>query len=383
MLRIGKRIFTIIIGAAQVGAMLGGVTPGVARAESPAVLSADQLGADQRSLLEQEQVLLRQLNGAPKTNANSNSNSPTTLKVNASASSADTIISEVEDFSPRVSAPISPPISPSISPTQKVEDLIDQQARAALAKIADVKERGTILNSAKPTKIIDDGFEEIDRSEKRSPTESRTAQPSYVENVAQGETAFAKVASLSKELGSRDSEISNVRQELSTAQKKAIGAEARAAVLAKQVEALRAKLMVAETEVERLSRTIEVRNKQVIQQANANSGYVRPVNNVTMNSATNARLAMQNQGQTVVRERVIIKEGNAAQDLPVVVVTSDKANLRTGPGQDNSALMAVTKGNRLVVENKQGSWFRVFAPNGVRAWVSADNVELQRGGGTL
>ncbi len=361
MLLIGKRIFTIIIGAAQVGALLIGTTttPIAAVAESSAVL-----GAEHRNLLEQEEALLRQLSSNSK--ANSKTPGAEVAKTSLTQENVDTIISEVEDFAPRT------------TPTQKVEDLIDQQARAALAKIADVQERGNVKSASNSISVIDDGFEEVDTIAKPSSNDSRIAQSSYVENVSQGETALAKVTSLSKELGARDSEISNVRQELSTAQRKAISAEARAATLAKQVESLRAKLMVAETEVERLSRTIEIRNKQVIQQANANSAFVKPAS-----SSVNARAAMQNHGQTVVRERVIVKEGKAAEDLPVVVVTSDKANLRTGPGQDNSSLMAVTKGNRLVVETKQGGWFRVFTPNGVRAWVSADNVELQRGGGAL
>ena len=373
MLRIGKRIFSIVALAAAV------CNAGMA---SEAFAQASEGNKDPQALLEQEEALLRQLTGG----AGSPSGSSEILKLRprsdfavasadgqkftipgkVSAPNVETI-SEVQDFAP--------------VKNQKVEDLIDQQARAALAKIADVKEKAA--SDAKRSGAEPAGFELVGADPITASGAQRAENPitttSFVESVPHGETALAKVTSLSKELGTRDSEVSNLKEQLSSAQRKAISAEGRAAALAKQVEGLRAKLMVAETEVERLSRTIETRNQQVIQQANAATTFSRtalpPIGSASMGGA-----ARTSQPATVVRERVIIKEGKAAEDLPVVVVTSDKANLRTGPGQDNSSLMAVTKGNRLVVETKQGSWFRVFTPNGVRAWISADNVQLQRGG---
>jgi len=73
----------------------------------------------------------------------------------------------------------------------------------------------------------------------------------------------------------------------------------------------------------------------------------------------------------VVRQVVAVAP-KAPDDLPVATVVVEKANLRTGPGTDNSSLMSVSRGTRLVVETRNGSWYRVFAPNGTRAWVTGD-----------
>ena len=62
--------------------------------------------------------------------------------------------------------------------------------------------------------------------------------------------------------------------------------------------------------------------------------------------------------------------------MQIAVVTADKVHLRTGPGKENSPLMAVTKGTRLAVETKNGDWYRVIAPTGARAWVSSDVISF-------
>ncbi len=68
------------------------------------------------------------------------------------------------------------------------------------------------------------------------------------------------------------------------------------------------------------------------------------------------------------------KPNKIEPDMQIVTVTADKVHLRTGPGKENSPLMAVTKGMRLAVETRNGDWFRVMTPNGARAWISSDVV---------
>ena len=63
-------------------------------------------------------------------------------------------------------------------------------------------------------------------------------------------------------------------------------------------------------------------------------------------------------------------------DMPIAVVIVNKANLRAGPSLKDSPLLEVSKGTRLVVETRQGAWYRVMAPNGKRAWVSSDVVNF-------
>lgn len=71
-------------------------------------------------------------------------------------------------------------------------------------------------------------------------------------------------------------------------------------------------------------------------------------------------------------------------DVVIVQVTVPKAVLRSGPGVENSAVMTVTKGSRLTVEERRGSWYRVVSPNGGRAFISSDVVDIfddGKGGG--
>ena len=125
--------------------------------------------------------------------------------------------------------------------------------------------------------------------------------------------------------------------------------------LLKELDDTRNRLMIAETQVERLSSIIETQNRPGRDQAAGNG-------------SSNTRPSYQsNAGSKSTREKT-------TDDMQVATVTADKVHLRTGPGKDNSPLMAVTKGTRLAVETRKGDWYRVVAPSGVRAWVSADVV---------
>lgn len=61
-------------------------------------------------------------------------------------------------------------------------------------------------------------------------------------------------------------------------------------------------------------------------------------------------------------------------DTLTVEITVDKANLRVGPGEEHSAAMEVERGSRLMVEAKEGDWYRVYTPIGTRAYVRRDVV---------
>jgi|GEM_PF-4909933 len=339
------------------------------------------VSAEDKTLMEREEALLKQLAGNDLTV--SGANVPESA-VNENIEPRAQVIAAPIITAPIITAPRNPVrpsgavaavalVAPRVQPLIS-EQVIDEQARAALAAIANVKERSAASKSQDSNSKQD---LEISSSSNRAAT--------LVEDVALDETALSQVTHLSKELGSKDIEVSNLRQELTQTQRKTISAEGRAATLAKQVETLRAKLMVTETEVERLSRVIESRNKQVITQANArstfNNGSNLSVNKVGARTGVASPSSPNSGTNSVLRERVIVREGKVIEDLPVVIVTADKAILRMGPSLDEGRIMEVTKGIRLVVETKQGAWYRVFSPNGVRAWISAGLVQLQKGSG--
>jgi hypothetical protein len=70
-------------------------------------------------------------------------------------------------------------------------------------------------------------------------------------------------------------------------------------------------------------------------------------------------------------------------DMQVATVSVDKADLRLGPGKNHSALMTLRRGSRLAIEARQGEWYRVFAPNGQRAWIHSSLVQFGAGAASL
>lgn len=123
--------------------------------------------------------------------------------------------------------------------------------------------------------------------------------------------------------------------------------------IAKELDETRNRLMIAETQVERLSSIIESRGRDI-----------------TTRKSNSLEAPETRPAPPLYKPRV---ESSAA-DMQVATVIVDKAHLRTGPGRENSPLMAITKGTRLAVETRSGDWYRVIAPSGVRAWVSSDVV---------
>ena len=60
--------------------------------------------------------------------------------------------------------------------------------------------------------------------------------------------------------------------------------------------------------------------------------------------------------------------------MTVAEVAVKKAYLRSGPGPDNAPLMSVAQGARLVIETRQGEWYRVISPQGSRAWIHSSVI---------
>jgi SH3-like domain-containing protein len=60
----------------------------------------------------------------------------------------------------------------------------------------------------------------------------------------------------------------------------------------------------------------------------------------------------------------------------IATVSAPKLNLRIGPGFEHAPLMVVSFGSKLTVITKQGNWYQVIAPTGVKAWVAASSVDV-------
>lgn len=58
------------------------------------------------------------------------------------------------------------------------------------------------------------------------------------------------------------------------------------------------------------------------------------------------------------------------KELTSVVVTGDKANVRSGPGTSNEVVFQVSKGEAALLLNKQEGWVEIKTAQGLKGWVA-------------
>lgn len=198
------------------------------------------------------------------------------------------------------------------------------------------------------------------------------------QEAAPAQAAKVEQAAVKKPMASGEVEIlknsnSNLRRELQTAQ-------SRIEELERSLDQARSQLALTETELNRLSTRLDTKNRASLGKYNLPIAS-NPGGAIQGNSAASGT-AMQDS----LRQRAPVsdvKPPAANTEMPVATVAVDKADLRLGPGKNHSALMAVPRGSRLVVETRQGEWYRVFAPSGERAWIQAGMVLFGDGASLL
>ena len=182
-----------------------------------------------------------------------------------------------------------------------------------------------------------------------------------------------------------------VKKEVPLEQPKASDADVRSAALSRENEALRKELSsvreevtklegelrdtrnqlsVAETEVNRLSTVVDAKTR-------ASLGRY----NVPLPAAPQPTVDVPRPVPVAPLAKKVsdVKPPSAEAELQIATITADKADLRLGPGKNNSPLMTLRRGSRLAVEERQGEWYRVFAPNGQRAWIHSSLVSFGDG----
>lgn len=153
-------------------------------------------------------------------------------------------------------------------------------------------------------------------------------------------------------------------------QNKLVSSESKVRDLEKQLGEARSQLASAELEIRRLSSVIENDSRARLNLPQLPSASTTQKQAATVTTFASVKSAPPPQPQRV---------PDATQDLQVATIVADKADLRLGPGKNHSALMTLRKGSRLAIEARQGEWYRVFAPNGQRAWIHASSVRFGEG----
>ncbi len=157
----------------------------------------------------------------------------------------------------------------------------------------------------------------------------------------------AKLAAAQKSYAALQENCGGARDRTAALEERAARAEEQVRALVKQLDEARARLMLAETENERL--TAKYRS---------------------------TGMPLPRKSESHVPVDLGSMPGTASKDMPLATVLADNAGLKTGPGMQYSTLMTVPQGTSLAVENRQGEWFRVITPLGARAWIHGSFVRL-------
>ncbi|NDC38648.1 MAG: hypothetical protein EBZ48_11430, partial [Proteobacteria bacterium] len=159
----------------------------------------------------------------------------------------------------------------------------------------------------------------VKADEEKSVAKSKLVEDTKVPEQVQRVDTEA-IARTEKELASLKSNNSQLTKKLSQTQGKLADSE-------REVKEAKDRLMMAEAEIQRLSQILERRGMESLAKGRAAAPVVSSA--------------------PVARPVAAVVAPKAADDLPIATVVVDKANLRTGPGTDNSSLMSVSRGTRL------------------------------------
>jgi hypothetical protein len=132
----------------------------------------------------------------------------------------------------------------------------------------------------------------------------------------------------------------------------------------KELQETRARLLLAETQVERLSSIIDRINKQKV------AGFM---------SGAEPTRQIQESAPRVTQAVSSVSVQAKPDDTLVGIVSASKAHLRSGPSTNDSPIMTVSKGTRLVVETRNNEWYRIITPTGSRAWINSSMLKFGAG----
>lgn len=149
--------------------------------------------------------------------------------------------------------------------------------------------------------------------------------------------------------------------EESSSQKELASAKMKIQSLLKELDETKSRLIISETEVERLASLLESRNVSQLEQMN-------------VTTPQKARVDIKSIKPLSAEEPMIGER--ATKDIPIATVIAPAVSLKLGPSLQSSTLSQATEGMKLPVEGSQGGWYRVVSPSGARAWIPSQAVTL-------
>jgi tetratricopeptide (TPR) repeat protein len=70
----------------------------------------------------------------------------------------------------------------------------------------------------------------------------------------------------------------------------------------------------------------------------------------------------------------IVSISDLTQEHATVIATT--AAVKTGPADDNTTLFEIPEGTELIIDDKQGPWYKIEDPTGRVGWISGDSVYM-------
>lgn len=272
---------------------------------------------------------------------------------------------------------VKPPAPVAVKVHGEVVAQADSAKAEAPAKIDSAKEQkaaeAIAVTKASSAPVVTERKEIAQKKEESQtpPSDAKNAanlvdttatEPSKAMLKAEAAPPAAKAASDSRAVTAVKAQNSQLRNDLRETQ-------ARVDQLLSELDSMRSQLATAEMEVTRLSALVDTRNRNSLSKYSIPMPAAREADRQHPPAASRES---DTRGRASANTEVAAPSGG--NSLPVATVVVEKADLRLGPGRNNSALMSVSKGSRLLVEARQGEWYRVFAPSGERAWVNSSAV---------
>lgn len=224
-----------------------------------------------------------------------------------------------------------------------------QPTRAAVQPTATPKEipspQPTIVKysvatpTPRPSKEKPESVEAIERTEPVKPVLASSGSETGTKKATSDKPAASSGADISR----LNAENSRLRDEIEALKLKTKTELA-------EVDDLRVKLMVAETQIERLNRIIE----ECSQKGDGFSNYRSGAQEKNSNDGTSNSL--------------------------YATVIANSITPRTGPGNSFAPISSLRRGQKVPVENRQGDWYKVRLPNGAFAWVHSALIKVGAGG---
>ncbi len=184
---------------------------------------------------------------------------------------------------------------------------------------------------------------------------------------------ITRATGIEEQIAEKEGEIQTLQEQLAKTKREVSSLEAKlqdqgqlvAGIpgLRRQLQEAKNQLLMKETEMQMLQKSGSTKSVA--------SAEPKPV----AESAVKQKMldqVMERSGRIAGEETVRGKSRES--DVLIVEVRAPKANLRSGPGNEHAPIMQLQRGARLTVEQREGDWYRVIAPTGARAYVTADVV---------